>query len=654
MRQREIRKTDTGTVILHWLLVGALTVSIATGLRIAADSSAGAWLSAFDAILPQTIVWTAHIPTAVVLVALAVAYATYIARAGLGRRIRPDRARLGGLLGRRRAFWGALNVILYWVLFATLLLQFVTGGLLYLGYGARVVDLHRFATWIILVYAVTHVGVHYAIGGVSQLLRIVQPTPLLPPPPRFDPMDLIGPPAEPGIEQRPPGKAGKTQASESRTRMRALPRPPLRTARHVRSEDPHDARQPRRRDVTLQAHPLAVAGTAAIVAAGFLLAADRGTRDTLEIRMIAADDRPTLDGDISDPIWRSARPVTVLTQQGANLDGTGASTVQIRAVHDGESAYFAFVWDDPTRSLKHLPLVKTKDGWLLLQEKYDRGDEDRFFEDKFAVLLTTADVLIPGDRTFHSGGAPLADKPVSFSGRGLHYTTGDVIADVWEWKATSGGRLGFADDDHFGPPAEPTKAQAAGRAPYKGGFAGDPGTVPYADNFERRPPGGYDRAITPLRLPKDWQATRAAMGAIDLDPDHGESEGAKWWMSEAESVPYAAEQDARIPVGAIIPGVIISGTYTGDRADIRSAARWAAGRWTLELARRLDTRSPYDVRIATGVYLRVAVFDHTESHHTRAVRPIRIEVETCGKCAQCLSTAKNSQLVAVNCFSTPH
>lgn len=264
--------------------------------------------------------------------------------------------------------------------------------------------------------------------------------------------------------------------------------------------------------------------------------------------------------------------------------------------------------------------------------------------------MTTANVLIPGDRTFHSGRTPLADKPATFSGRGLHYTTSDVIADIWQWKATSSGQLGFADDGYFGPPVEPTKEQAEGRAPYKGGFAGDPGSVPYADNFERRPPGGYDRPIRPTRLPKDWQKTRAAMGAIDLDPNHGESEDAKWWMCESESAPYSAELDSRIPVGAIIPGVVLSGTYTGDRANVRSAAHWAAGRWTLELARRLDTKSPYDVRIATGAYLRVAVFDHTESHHTRAIRPIQIEVEACEKCARCLSTAKTSQLVEGNCF----
>ncbi|HLN08524.1 MAG TPA: ethylbenzene dehydrogenase-related protein, partial [Xanthobacteraceae bacterium] len=77
----------------------------------------------------------------------------------------------------------------------------------------------------------------------------------------------------------------------------------------------------------------------------------------------------------------------------------------------------------------------------------------------------------------------------------------------------------------------------------------------------------------------------------------------------------------------IIPGVIVFGEYSGDRADVRCAARWAGGRWVLEAVRRLDTRSPYDIPIATGTSMRVAAFDHSQIRHTRHVRPIRLEVE---------------------------
>ena len=82
-----------------------------------------------------------------------------------------------------------------------------------------------------------------------------------------------------------------------------------------------------------------------------------------------------------------------------------------------------------------------------------------------------------------------------------------------------------------------------------------------------------------------------------------------------------------IPINAVIPGVIVAGDFTGDRADVRGAARWAAGRWALEISRRLDTKSRFDVAIASGVFMRVSAFDRSQIRHTRHIRPIRIEVE---------------------------
>jgi len=141
-------------------------------------------------------------------------------------------------------------------------------------------------------------------------------------------------------------------------------------------------------------------------------------------------------------------------------------------------------------------------------------------------------------------------------------------------------------------------------------------------------------ACQPARLPETYgpvdlvvAATTDAMGDIDLDPNHGESDGARWFMTDQDSVPYSTDVDARIPIGTVIPGVILGGEFSGDRADVRCAARWASGLWALEVKRRLDTTSQFDVPIKTGVFMRVAAFDHSQIRHTRHVRPIRIEVE---------------------------
>src|SRR6266852_2408757 len=107
MRRRRTwtRRTDYGTVILHWILVGFLLIAIATGLRIAAETPDRTWINALDSLLPQSTVWTAHLPAGVVLAAVAVAYVVYMPLAGLWRRIRLDRIRLLGLVGGNQARW---------------------------------------------------------------------------------------------------------------------------------------------------------------------------------------------------------------------------------------------------------------------------------------------------------------------------------------------------------------------------------------------------------------------------------------------------------------------------------------------------------------------------------------------------------------------
>jgi hypothetical protein len=626
-RLQRSRKTDYGTIVLHWTLVAALSVALLSGLKIAAETPGHAWINWLDGILPHAAVWTSHMRAALVLATVAVAYVIYMPLSGLARRIRLDRVRMMGLLGKPVARWGAINILLYWAFFLTLAIQIATGSLLYFGLAADdvIVTLHWLGAWAIVAYALLHVLAHGMIGGKSQLLRILRPTWLVRPSPPADPLQLLAQladraerPASPPLAPRP------AAASPQPAPSRPLPAP------HSAAERASGGATggARRRGPTLQVNPLMVAVAVAITGAFFLVTIDREEIDTLHVRRIAASQAPVLDGDTSDPVWRTAPPLEVATAQGGNFDGAGATRIEIRAVHDDERVYFLFTWNDPTRSLKQLPLVKTAGGWRLLHEGYEAGDEHAYSEDKFAVLLTTSGAILAGDSTFHAGPRPLADEPRTLSGRGLHYTLAkDVYADVWEWKATSTGPSGFMDDDHFGPPVAATEPQRLGLAPYHGGFAPDPGVANYMDNFIQRAPDAYGQPLTPRWLPRDLAAMRAAMGPIDLDPNHGEGENARWFMTPAESVPYSPELDAGIPVGTVIPGVIISGAFAGDRADVRCAARWAAGRWALEVTRRLDTHSKYDVAIRSGIYMRVAAFDHSQIRHTRHVRPIRLEVE---------------------------
>ena len=189
MRQR---KTDYGTIILHWVLVGAFGVAFVTGLRIATEAPDRTWINFFDAILPQN-AWVLHMQAAVVLVMVAIAYTIYVVRSGLGSRIRLDKVRLRGLLGRGQARRGAANIVLYWVFFITMLSLMGSGGLLYFGFfaGYDMATLHWYGTWAILGFTGLHVLSHFGIGGASQLLRVFRPTGLSAPPPQLDAVELL-------------------------------------------------------------------------------------------------------------------------------------------------------------------------------------------------------------------------------------------------------------------------------------------------------------------------------------------------------------------------------------------------------------------------------------------------------------------------------
>ena len=335
-----------------------------------------------------------HAGGALGLITVTVAYAVYMSASGLARRIRPDRARMLGLFGNQQARWGAVNVILYWGFFAILLLQLATGGLLYFGYTTEtLVTLHWFGTWAILGYAAAHVLAHWQLGGALQLLRIFRPAPLAPPPPPLDPVQLLVMLAERTEARTSPAQASPAQARPAAPADRApdashkpqpadRPQQPRRPA-PARPDGPPGVRTPHphrpvpdhaknqaqgqtknhvngrvQRPGGAQANPFIVAISVAIVGAFFVVAIDRQTVDTLHVRRIAASETPVLDGDTSDPVWRTAPPISVITGQGDNFDGEGGTTVEIRAVNDGAWAYFRFVWNDPTRSFKQLPLSR--------------------------------------------------------------------------------------------------------------------------------------------------------------------------------------------------------------------------------------------------------------------------------------------------------
>jgi hypothetical protein len=118
---------------------------------------------------------------------------------------------------------------------------------------------------------------------------------------------------------------------------------------------------------------------------------------------------------------------------------------------------------------------------------------------------------------------------------------------------------------------------------------------------------------------------RSRMGEFNPDPRAGDA--GQYWMASTDVQPYTQQRDAAIPVGSVIPSVVIDKAFEGDRGDVSVHARWHDGWWTLEARRRLDTGSAFDQPISDDMFMWVAVFDHNQVRHTRHVRPLRLKLQ---------------------------
>ncbi|RWO20079.1 ethylbenzene dehydrogenase-related protein [Mesorhizobium sp.] len=549
--ERRRARSDIATVLLHWTMVVAVTISLISGFPIADDAGVTEWTRLFSAIFLHGDVFQIHLWSSVVVTVVSFAYAAYLFFAKLVGRIVLDKVRLTALASSdRTARWGAINVAIYWLAFGMLALMAATGLMLYDGTAIvsheTLAMLHRGGAWAFLAYAALHAVAQLFSGGIRQLLKILSP-----------------------------------------------------------------------RLAYGSAAAIAV-GVGGAAAAATVYAVDALTARSLTVARIGSADAPRLDGRDDEGIWQRTMPVTLQTTRGSNFPG-GEVPVTIRAAHDGQFAYFMFTWPDSTRSQKHLPIVKTADGWRVLEKNYSRQDEDDYYEDKFGVMLAKSGQVSGGST--HLGRQPIAGAPGSPNERGLHYTTDGSMVDVWHWKSVRTGGMGMIDDNYFGAPIPPTEEQLAGKKRYTGGYTQDPHTKGgFIQNWKKLEGG----LVQPLHLPAH-KDTLKRMEPIKLDPTA--SDEGTWWLPLAETQPYTPEADATLPVGTVLPSAVIDAPFEGDRGDVLAVGYWQDGEWRLEVRRKLITNSKFDQPIATGTYLWVAAFDHSQTRHTRHLRPLRLELE---------------------------
>lgn len=333
-----------------------------------------------------------------------------------------------------------------------------------------------------------------------------------------------------------------------------------------------------------------------------------------------------IDGQNNEHIWSQAKSVSVMTKHGENLLN-GQSEVTIKGTHDANNIYLYLTWQDPTRSQKHLPIIKTDAGWKILQTEFASADENQFYEDKFAILLADGDALA-NSKSIHLGQRPLKDQPEPLNGRGFHYTRNGKIYDVWHWQSVRSNLYYQADDNHFGPALPAPKDFPKTQQERKNGTYGR-----YTAGYQKDPPltwngvgmnwETFTEGLTqPRRLPVEQDGIKhSKQSSISTDvSDEGD-----WWLTWDDTKPYT-QADDDLPIGTVLPGVLLKSKRPGDRGDITAHGYWEDDYWHLEIKRALNTGSAYDVAISNNTYIWFAVFDHTQTRHSRHIRPIKLHL----------------------------
>src|SRR3954451_20169193 len=141
-------RTDVGTLVLHWTTAIAFTVSLFTGIRIAADAlyaPVSKWLSP---VLPQGEIWTWHFLAGLTLFFCAATYFIYMRRSALSARNALKKSRVMVMPVAARMLYGGLNVLLHWAAYLIIVTMTVTGVILYFGFGGWFVIVHSYVAFV--------------------------------------------------------------------------------------------------------------------------------------------------------------------------------------------------------------------------------------------------------------------------------------------------------------------------------------------------------------------------------------------------------------------------------------------------------------------------------------------------------------------------
>jgi Ni,Fe-hydrogenase I cytochrome b subunit len=279
--------------------------------------------------------------------------------------------------------------------------------------------------------------------------------------------------------------------------------------------------------------------------------------------------------------WNNSTPLAIQLVNGVGFDG-GRTRVVMQALHNGDEVFIKAVWADPLAQFDYWPWKKTISGWEYVQTS--ANDECHCYEDKFSLFFP---IQHSGD--FERFGCAASCHLDSRHGWG--YKGSRDLLDTWHWKAARTDPVGQVDDQY---------CDVVDFSQKDCGRHGDPNTG-----------GGYvvNRAGPKSAEPKDRPLFLP-------DGPHAAFHGA---MTKAHAVKYSDAAAAALPVGAVVPGVIVE-PFQGDRGNVRCQSEHRAGQWTLYIRRKLSTDSKHDAQFAPGgrYAFSCAAFDHAGKRHAYA------------------------------------
>jgi len=301
---------------------------------------------------------------------------------------------------------------------------------------------------------------------------------------------------------------------------------------------------------------------------------------------------PAMDGNGNDAVWAAAKPLTVKLEEGANFGGKGTTTATLKAVYSGDMVYFLVQYDDPTESLRRGPYQKQADGsWKKLKDANDKGGDDNvYYEDKWAMIWNIDNSIAAFDK---KGCMAACHEGESTKPYGNKYTSKPgEMGDIWHMKSQRTVPLGNVDDQYLDSMRFDAKtATGAGRH-------SDPGGPEY------KAFGMVDGK--PEFMNKDGKAANA---------------GGTFFIIEGNQVAF---DDSKFKAGDEVASFLIF-PLKGDRADIKVAQRWANGKWTSEVSRKLTTGSKFDVQfnnLDAKYGFGFAAFDNAQVRHAYHYDPL--------------------------------